>query len=325
VGAVLGGACRAGGPPAGVDDPLAPAQRGPSSTTARTTSPASTAPPPPTFVPTPEIAALAVSMSDEGKRIFYATDPKVLDRAEFAPVCPKADHAQVLGCFTGERIYILRVARPELAGVMETTAVHEMLHAVYSAMASRERAQVDTWVDGIFAGVKDDGLRALVASYERSEPGQRLNELHSILPTQLPTLDPRLEDHYRRYVAARQRVVGAYQAYSGVLAQLERRIDDFQADITRRKAELEALEARIKADKATLEGLNRRLEGLEARGDVAGYNRLIPQQNTQVRALNALVDRHDRLVDVHNLKVREVNALALQQNQLVDSLEGKKP
>ena len=323
--ALLGGACGVTGRVEIPGDATSAPSR-PASTPATTpTTPATTVPPRPRFVPTAEVAGLARSMSDEGRRIFYDTNPKVFDRAEFATVCPTAEHAQVLGCYTGDRIYILRVARPELAGVMETTAVHEMLHAVYSSLRTGERVVLDKMVDELYGRVADVDLRELVASYERSEPGQRLNELHSILPTQVGVLEPRLEDHYRRYISSRQAVVAAYKSYQGLLEQLESRIDAFHADIARIKTQLDALEARIRADRAALEQLNRRLETLEARGDLAGYNRLIPQQNTQVRALNRQIDEHGKLVDLHNLKVKEVNELALEQNQLVASLEGAKP
>jgi len=285
-------------------------------------APASTTPPGPAFEPTSEVAALTAAMSEEGKRVFYAARPKVLDKAEFAPVCPGTEHGQVLGCYNGAEIYILRVPRSELVGVMETTAVHEMLHAAYSALSPRERSVLDTWVGEFYAGVKDRDLRELVASYDKSEPGERLNELHSILPTQVASLEPRLESHYSRYLASRSRVVAAYQGYQGALKELERRIDALHAQIDAAKAELKALEARLGAEKAALEDLNRRLEALKAQGNVDGFNRLIPQQNAQVRALNSLVDQYDQMVKIHNAKVQEVNGLALQQNQLVASLGG---
>ena len=287
--------------------------------------PSTTLPPasvPPRFEPTPEVAALAAAMSEEGRRLFYGARPKVLDRAAFALVCPDTEHGHVLGCYTGTEIYVLRVSRPELVGVMETTAVHEMLHAAYAALPRGERSRIDDWLGELYARVTDQDLRDLVASYDASEPGQRLNELHSILPTQLSSLEPRLEDHYRRYLASRQRVVAAYQGYRDTLAQLEGRIGALHAEIDGAKAQLRAMEARITAEKAELEALERRLGALRARGAVSEFNRLVPQQNAEARALNALVNDHDRLVEAHNAKVREANGLALEQNQLVESLGG---
>ncbi|MDP8992226.1 MAG: hypothetical protein M3N31_04130 [Actinomycetota bacterium] len=269
------------------------------------------------------MAALTASMTEEGKRLFYGARPEVLDKAPFALVCPGgSEHGHVLGCYTGDRIYILRVPRTELTGVMETTAVHEMLHAAYAALSSRERSLVDTWVGDVYAGVKDRDLRELVAAYDRSEPGQRLNELHSILPTQLPSLSAPLENHYRRYLASRQRVVALYQGYRGTLAELDRRISALHEEIDDAKAQINVMEARLRNEEAALEELNRRLEALRAEGNVKEFNRLIPQQNAKVDALSSLADRYRQLVKAHNAKVQEVNDLALQQNQLVESLRG---
>ena len=83
----------------------------------------------PIEAPTPEVAALAGSMSEEGRRVFYLASPKILDRAAFGVACPEDDLGTVLGCYAGGKIYILRVTRPELTGVMEVAAAHEMLHA----------------------------------------------------------------------------------------------------------------------------------------------------------------------------------------------------
>lgn len=319
---LVGGACQARPPTAGTasppNEPTAPA----ASATTATTRPAAPAPAA-RFDATPEVAALTATMTEEGKRLFYGARPEVLDKAPFALVCPGgSEQGQVLGCYTGDRIYILRVARPELTGVMETTAVHEMLHAAYAALSSRDRSLVDTWVGDFYAGVKDRDLRELVAAYDRSEPGQRLNELHSILPTQLPSLSAPLENQYRRYLASRQRVVALYQGYRGTLEELDRRISSLHEEIDDAKAQIKVMEERLRGDEAALEELNRRLEALRAAGKVEEFNRLIPQQNAQVDALRSLGDRYRQLVKAHNAKVQEVNDLALQQNQLVESLGG---
>lgn len=275
--------------------------------------------------PSAEVVALAAAMSEEGKDVFFATRPKVLDKAEFEKVCPDPEDGQVLGCYGDNRIFILRVSRPELAGVMEVTAAHEMLHAVYDDLSPGARRRLDGLVDAFYGGVTDTSLRELVAEYERFEPGQRLNELHSLLPTQLSTLDPPLEEHYRRYFTARTTVAAAYQRYSGFLRGLERRIEALDAEITAMKTQLDALDGRIAAEGAALDQLNSRLDGLKARGSVQAYNQLVAEQNAKARAVRALVTEYNRLVDVHNGKITEINALALEQDQLVDGLEGKVP
>lgn len=279
----------------------------------------------PVQAPTPEVAALAGSMSDEGRRVFYLADPKILDRAEFGVACPKDELTTVLGCYADGKIYILKVTRPELAGVMEVTAAHEMLHAAHARLSDLQRRRVDTWLGDLYAGLDDPDVRALIAEYDRSEPGQRLNELHSILPTEVPTLTSDLEEHYGRYFVARAQVVKLNQGYQDVLKGIERRIDALLAEVAALKAQLAALDGRVGAEQARLDDIEGRLAGLKAKGRIDAFNALVPQQNAQVRTVAALVEQYNQLVATSNAKVDEVNSLALQQNQLVDGLAGKPP
>ena len=45
-----------------------------------------------------------------------------------------------------------------------------------------------------------------------SEPGQRLNELHSLLGTEVAHLSPALERYSHRYFHDRQGIVSAFQS-----------------------------------------------------------------------------------------------------------------
>jgi len=279
----------------------------------------------PIEAPTPEVAALAGSMSEDGRRAFYLADPKILERAEFGVACPEEELGTVLGCYADGKIYILKVTRPELTGVMEVTAAHEMLHAVHARLSDLQRRRVDTWVGDFYAGLDDPDVKAMVAEYERTEPGQRLNELHSILPTEVPTLSPDLDEHYARYFASRPQVVKLNQGYQDVLKELERRIDVLLAEVKDLKAQLAALDGRVAAEQAKLDELEGRLSALKAKGSIDAFNALVPRQNAQVRVVAKLVDQYNQLVGTSNAKVEEVNGLALEQNQLVEGLTGKAP
>lgn len=285
--------------------------------------------PPPTAAPvppSPEVAALVDgTLSDLGKRVFYRASPKVLERAEFGVACPEDELGLVLGCYANGRIYILKVTRPELAGVMEVTAAHEMLHAVYATMSFGERRRIDKQVGDFYTGVTDPELRQLVAEYEKTEPGQQLNELHSILPTEIGALSPELDQHYARYFTSRQTVVDANDRYQGVLKALEGRIEGLHAQVTDLKAQLAALDTRVTAEQAKLDDMDGRLDALKAKGSVGAFNNLVPQRNAQARSLTKLVEQYNQLVQTHNAKVDEVNGLALEQNQLVEGLAGKTP
>ncbi len=282
--------------------------------------------PPPPEPPPAEVAGLVDGLlSPEGQRLFYAAHPRLLTKAEFDAACPNdSELAVVLGCYHRGTISILRVDRPDLAPVMTVTAAHEMLHAAYVGLSSRDRGEVDGWVGDFYADLRDPEIRDLVTQYDRREPQQRGNELHSILPTEVSALSPPLEAYYRRYFIDRQAVVRAHESYAAIFRELERRVAGLHAELDGLKGQLNALEAQMNATRGELESLNGQLDRLEGQGDIRTYNALVPRQNALVAQYNGLVDRFNQVVDLHNRKVDEVNGLALQQDQLATSL-GSKP
>ena len=276
--------------------------------------------------PPAEVAALvAGTLTEEGEKILYRANPRVLDKAEFDVACP-VDHelTVVLGCFNDGAIGILRVDRPELTRVMEVTAAHEMLHAAYVSLPRKDREKVDGWIEAFYFTVEDAEIRELVSQYDQQGPLVRLNELHSILATELATLSPDLETYYSRYFTDRQRVVAAHESYAEVFRAIKQQVASLHAEIDRYRAQLTSLDARIGTTKEELDAMNARLEQFRAQGNIRTFNSLIPQQNVLVDRYNGLIDQYNQAVDVHNRKVDEVNALALEQDELATSL-GSKP
>ncbi len=278
-----------------------------------------------------EVAALVDgALTPEGKRLFYAAKPEILDRAAFAAACPTEDEAAiVLGCFSDGRIYILRVGRADLSRVMQATAAHELLHAGYQALSAGDRRQVDRDVDEYYRTLDDPELRDLLTVYERREPLQRLNELHSILPTTLRSLNGSLEKYYGRYFTSRAYFVDAYEAYKAPFKALQQHADGLHGEIADLRGQLDRLEQDINGRESTLGALHSRLDALEAAGDVRTYNSLIPEENAQSAQVNALIDDFNAVVAVHNAKVAEVDALVLQERELEEGVgsipEGRRP
>src|SRR5439155_8442622 len=141
--------------------------------------------------PSADIAALATraAMSPRARLIFYGATPVVDSSASFTSHCPKpeAPDAFVLGCynFQSGKIYVLAVTRAEIAGLTDVSAAHETLHAVYARLTTAQRAKVDAMTAGFFATTTDDHLRQEVSEYDNSEPGERANELHSLIATEI--------------------------------------------------------------------------------------------------------------------------------------------
>src|SRR5487761_1471364 len=103
------------------------------------------------YTPPTQIVRLAdvTTMNAYTRKVFYVNHPAILDKASFNQQCPDnaGESSVVLGCYhSGQKgIFLLNVTDPRLNGVEQVTAAHEVLHAVYARLSSRER----TYVDGL--------------------------------------------------------------------------------------------------------------------------------------------------------------------------------
>lgn len=179
------------------------------------------------FNPSAEIATIAErsAFSERGEFLFYASQPELLERDAFNAACRSAatEQTAVLGCYTLNRIYLFDIDNTQLDGIKEVTAAHEVLHAAYQRLSGAERAKVDALIEKQSLGVDEVRIQELMAEYAKSEPGERLNELHSILGTELRTLDPALEAYYGQYFSDRSKLVTLSEQYQTVFAELKTR------------------------------------------------------------------------------------------------------
>lgn len=177
------------------------------------------------YDPPADIVALAdrTTMTDTGRKAFYASRPSLEGSQQFGAICgDNEEGTAVLGCYTNRQIYIFNVTDPQLDGIRDVTAAHEMLHAAYDRMSQEERTQVDALLEAEYQKlVGDEAFADRMAYYAKTEPGQRDNELHSIIGTEVQSINSELEAHYGRYFANRRAVVQLHDAYSGVFARLK--------------------------------------------------------------------------------------------------------
>lgn len=252
------------------------------------------------YQPTEEIRSIvrAVDMSKEGEFYFYASRPAVQDRDEFNVSCRsvQSEKTAVLGCYDTQRqIYVFDVNNPQLEGIVEVTAAHEMLHAVYDRLSDEERAHVDGLIDEQARHITDPDLQELLAEYAKTEPTERLNELHSIIGTQYKSLSPELEDYYARYFDDRAKVVALYDDYHQVFEKLETRQEYLVS-------QLESLAGRINGLIPTYNQ-----NAADFTRDVNSYNRR--QYTTQAEAD---ADRQALLARQRNLESQRSQIIRLQ-------------
>lgn len=243
------------------------------------------------YQPTSEIREieLKLAFTDEGSFYFRVTQPELQAAQDFNQDCPRQEPGSpILGCYAMGRMFIYDVKNERLAGIEEVTAAHEMLHAVWERMTDAEKDRIGTLLKTAFEQKADPELVERMAYYERNEPTEIINELHSIIPTEVATLSPELEAYFDDFFKDRQIVVALHQQYSGIFDELMARSDTLYV-------ELSTLGESIQANR---EKYNRAVEDLSR--DIASFN--YRANNGDFSSMSAFN--------------RERNALVVRSNQL---------
>lgn len=216
------------------------------------------------YQPTAEIAELAkrTTMSSMGELYFYASHPSLEATQAFNKQCDRKEAGSaILGCYRGGKIYLYDIQNDELDGIREVTAAHEMLHAAYERLDGDERARLGQLLEAAYKRQPESPeLVERMEFYARTQPGDRITELHSILGTEATDIGPELEAHYARYIDDRAAVVVLYHGYASRFQQLR----DKQQTLS---AELDAIAEEVTAD-------------------TKAYNTLIAQLNTDIESFN---------------------------------------
>jgi hypothetical protein len=269
-------------------------------------------------------------MNGHGKFLFEASRPELNDRTAFNQNCKMRESQDiVLGCYAGRRIYVFDVEDTRIDGVRTVTAAHEMLHAAYERLGTTERQNLDELLRKQLARTTDSELLDLVKIYEKSEPGQELNELHSLFATEVADLTPELETYYKKYFADRGKVVAAYQKYHQIFADLEARADTLKQQLEAENANIEAAITQYEKDTATLSAditaFNSCAGRLNCFASQAAFNReraaLMARQNN----LQATADQINARVEKYNDSVAELNALGIEAQKLNQSIDSHAP
>ncbi len=266
-----------------------------------------------------------IKLTDEGRFYFYVTQPVVVPADDFNVDCPRQEKdSPILGCYTQGKMFIYDIKNTELDGVKEVTAAHEMLHAVWERMSSSEQERLGTMLLAAYEQNRGDEIVSRMAYYERTQPGEFINELHSILPTEFRTLSPELEAYYARFFQDRQLVVLLNEQYSAVFRSIVDKIDALYAVIT-------PLGEQIEIDRATYNSsvttLDRDITSFNQRASAGSFSSM-SQFNSERASLigrsNSLESFSVRLgadIDRYNSLLKEYEALAARLESLNRSID----
>ena len=265
------------------------------------------------FHPSSEVKALAdrSGMGDRGEFYFYASRPALETAEAFNQKCTrKEESTAILGCYAGGRIYIYNVEDKALDGIREVTAAHEMLHAAYDRLSKGEQERINALVEEEYAKLRTDSAFAeRMAFYARTEPGQRDNELHSIIGTEVATINPELEVHYKAYFTDRSKVVAMHEKYASVFQELQQRSEDLSNRLTRLADQIEKSVSQYNTD---VQQLNGDIESFNARASTGAFASEAAFQNERA----ALASRADTLEATRT----DINAKTDEYTRLRDEL-----
>lgn len=279
------------------------------------------------YQPTQDIIELAerAQLRGDGEFYFYASRPSLSDRSEFHQQCGnQEEHAVILGCYVAQRIYVFDVEDERLEGVREVTAAHEMLHAAYNRLSQDERERVGNLLEQELE-TADDALLERLEVYDSLATEDKINELHSIIATEVDDIHPELEEYYAQYFSDRQVVVELFHSYESVFRELR----DQQESLV---AELNSLVGLINARTATyntnIATLNAEIVSFNSRAGISGgfaseeeFEDVRSGLLARQQELEAEQVAIDAMRDEYDAKVVALDDLNLQQQSLQQSLD----
>lgn len=219
--------------------------------------------------PSPDVVALAdaAHLAPEGRELFYAAQPEVLDASAFVGRCAggstasPADGGGAVGCYVRRRdgtgaIVVYRPADPRLWGAAVETAAHETLHAAWDRLTAEDQAALTPLLEAVVATLPaDDPIHAQIAGSVGATPSHRPTELFAYVGTQIwrePGLDPVLEAAYARFVADRSALVAVHTAWVATLDAMDAEIAAASQAVTASELTNAHARARYDADAASL-------------------------------------------------------------------------
>ena len=283
----------------------------------------------------PEISAMVEKsgMNSRGEFYFYAGEPSLDSAEQFNINCAELlnEESNVLGCYDG-KIYLFDVTDERIKGVKNVSAAHEMLHVAYDRLGILDKIYVDGLIEQELARTNDSNILGLVELYANLEPGQEINELHSIFGTESADLSAELEEYYTRYFGDRSKVVTENKSYTAVFEELEAQAEETQAKMLNLESEINTLQNQYLLDKNQLaidiDKFNEKANIANSFASEAVFyaerSRLLARQNAladQVEVMNTKIDEYNSYVEDLQALGKDVEALSNNLNSQSEIIE----
>jgi hypothetical protein len=281
------------------------------------------------YQPPAQVEALAsdTTMTPKARRLFYLNHPQIDERSAFNTACNQnGEETIVLGCYHSmdKGIYLYNVTDTRLKGVEQVTAAHEMLHAAYDRLSSNERKSLDAKLQNFYdTKVQDSRIRSTMAAYQKSEPRDIVNEMHSIFATEIGTLTPELEAYYSQYFVNRSQIAHYADSYQKEFTSRQDRVAAYDKQLTGLKTQVAQNTATLKARESDIASMQRQMDSDRSAGNVDAYNAKVSAYNTKIDQYNELVRSTQSNIAEYNRLVAERNSLALEVRELTQSISSQ--
>lgn len=274
------------------------------------------------YKPNSAISKIAddITLTDSARRMFYVNKPEILDKDTFNQKCSNThEHTIVLGCYHSNQrgIYIYKVTDERLQGIKQVTAAHEVLHAAYDRLSSKERKRIDKLLQNYYdTQLTDERIKETINGYRETEPNDLVNEMHSIFATEIEDLPQELEDYYKKYFVDRMKVAEYANEYQHEFTSRKEQVDNYDKQLEEMRSQIDSQQQTLANQNAQLSQQRSELDSLRSSGDTASYNQRVSTFNAAVAAYNESVNQLKNLVEQHNTLVEKRNDIALQQQEL---------
>ncbi len=276
------------------------------------------------YVPPAAVAALANrdTMTTYAKHVFYVNHPDLESNVnQFRSDCHETEKTIVLGCYHSSQdgIFVYNVQDSRLAGVQEVTSAHEMLHAVYDRLSSKEKDYIDGLLQNYYShDLHDQRIIQTINEYKKSEPNDVVNEMHSIFGTEISSLPAPLEAYYKKYFTDRKVVTDYEDSYQAEFTSREDKIQADDAQLAQLRSQIDSEEQSLKQQLSQINGDRSRLSGVH---DSQQFNSEADSFNAEVASYNAAVDRLRNDISSYNQLVDSRNSIAKELTSLDQSID----
>lgn len=279
------------------------------------------------YNPPATVSSLATqdTMTPSARHIFYVNRPNIESNAsQFRTDCGETEKTIILGCYRSNQdgIFVYNVQDARLAGVQQVTAAHEMLHAAYDRLSSKDKKYVDGLLQDYFdKDLKDQRVIDTMNAYKQSEPNDVVNEMHSVFGTEIADLPAPLEAYYNRYFTDRQAVTNFAAAYQGEFTNREDQVKADDAQLAVMKDQINSEEQSLQNQLIQINTDRARLDGERSGGQIAQYNAGVDSFNNEVNAYNRGVRKVKADIVAYNQLVNARNSIANELTSLDQSLD----